>query len=288
VIRSMTAFARREHKGELGTLTCELKSVNHRYLDITTRLPDDLRGLESALRERAGSLLQRGKLECQLRYQPAEAATSPLSVNESLAQAIIDAAHRVESLMNNPARMTAIDLLRWPGVVSELKRDPGPLVAQAVRLFEAALDELIDARTREGARIEELIRTRCDAIQQIVAQVRKRLPQVLDAIREKLMARIAEFQVEPDANRLEQELVFLAQKLDVDEELDRLDGHLQETLDVLTRNEPVGRRLDFLMQEFNREVNTLGSKSADLATTQATVELKVLIEQMREQVQNVE
>ncbi len=288
MIRSMTAFARRERTSELGTLTCELKSVNQRYLDVTLRLPEELRGLENTLREKAGHALQRGRLECQFRYQPADAAANPLALNEALAQAVIVTARRVESFMTNPARMTATEVLRWPGVVQEPKQDVGPLMAQAVELFEAAVNDLIDSRAREGARIEELIRARCTSIREIVAQVRERRPQVLAAVRSKLKARIAELDVDADPNRLEQELAFIAQRLDVDEELDRLDGHLQEVNDVLTRNEPVGRRLDFLMQEFNREANTLSSKSADLATTQAAVELKVLIEQMREQVQNIE
>lgn len=287
-MRSMTAFARRESKGELGNLTCELRGVNHRYLDISMRLPDELRGVENALRERATGRLQRGKFECQLRVQSAEASANALFVNEAMAQAVVAAAKRVESFMSNPARMTAIDLLRWPGVVREPSRDLGPLAAQAVELFEGALNDLIESRTREGARIEALIRARCQTIGEIVARVRERRPQVVQAIRDKLTARIAELEIHPDANRLEQELALIAQRLDVDEELDRLDGHLHEVNDILARSEPVGRRLDFVMQEFNREANTLSSKSADLTTTQAAVELKVLIEQMREQVQNVE
>jgi uncharacterized protein (TIGR00255 family) len=288
MIYSMTAFARRELKGDLGVLTCELRGFNHRYLDIVLRLPEEIRGLDNALREQASRRLKRGRLECQLRYQPTEASAHVLTINDTLARSVIDAVHRVESQINNPARMTAIDVLRWPGVVAEPEQDIGPLTAQAAELFRAALDDLIESRAREGARIEDLMEARCEAIGKIVAQVRERRPDVLAAIRGKLMARISHFNIEPDINRLEQELAFIAQKLDVEEELDRLDGHLQDISAALARDEPVGRRLDFLMQEFNREANTLGSKSADLATTQATVELKVIIEQMREQVQNVE
>ncbi|MGH8501960.1 MAG: YicC/YloC family endoribonuclease [Gammaproteobacteria bacterium] len=288
MISSMTGFARGEWQGESGTLTCELRGVNHRYLDITLRLPDELRGLENALREQASRVLRRGRLECQLRFQRAATAADAVHVNEALAQAVVDAARRVESLMNNAARMTAIDVLRWPGVVSEPEYDLQPLRAGVIEVFNAALAELVESRAREGARIKELISTRCAAIRALVAQVRVRRPQVLSAIRAKLQARIAELDVNADPGRLEQELAFAAQKLDVDEELDRLDGHLQEVDDALARDEPVGRRLDFLMQEFNREANTLSSKSADLATTQAAVELKVLIEQMREHIQNVE
>jgi uncharacterized protein (TIGR00255 family) len=288
LIKSMTAFARRELKGDFGTLICELRSVNHRYLDVSLRLPEELRGLEGALREKTAAKLARGKLDCQLRFQPAADQAVTLSIDEALAQAVVNTVHRVESFISNPARMTAIDLLRWPGVVREPERDLAPIMSQALEVFEATLVELVDSRAREGARIEALIKTRCEAIRNNVDRVRSRRPQVRAAIRDRLKARLAELNVESDPYRLEQELALIAQKLDVDEELDRLDGHLQEVNDVLARRESVGRRLDFLMQEFNREANTLGSKSADLATTQASVELKVLIEQMREQVQNVE
>ncbi|MBA2490776.1 MAG: YicC family protein [Gammaproteobacteria bacterium] len=288
MIKSMTGFARGEWQGDSGALTCELRGVNHRYLDITLRLPDELRGLENALREQASRVLRRGRLECQLRFQRAATAADAVHLNEALAQVVIDAARRVESLMNNAARMTAIDVLRWPGVISEPQYYLQPLQARVIEVFTAALHDLVESRSREGARIKELISARCAAIRALVAQVRARRPEVLNAIRDKLNTRLAELDVNADPGRLEQELAFAAQKLDVDEELDRLDGHLQEVDDVLARDEPVGRRLDFLMQEFNREANTLSSKSADLATTQAAVELKVLIEQMREQIQNVE
>jgi uncharacterized protein (TIGR00255 family) len=288
LIRSMTAFARRESKGDLGALTWELRSVNHRYLDITLRLPEDLRGLESALRAKVAQQLQRGKLDGVLRYRAEYAAASTLAVNEALARGVIDAAQQIASLLTSSVPITAIDVLRWPGVVQEPEADLGALNAQALALFDAALEDLNKSRASEGARIEDLIRTRCLAMCDIVAQVRQRRPQFVTAVREKLLARVSELKVEPDQNRLEQELAIVAQRLDVEEELDRLEGHLKEIDQVLAREEAVGRRLDFLMQELNREANTLGSKSADLATTQAAVELKVLIEQMREQVQNVE
>jgi uncharacterized protein (TIGR00255 family) len=289
VIRSMTAFARREHRDDdVGTLTCELRSVNHRYLDLSFRLPEELRGSENALREKSTQRLQRGRLECQLRYQPGDTMTSSLSINEALAKALIEAARRIESDMSNPARMTAIDLLRWPGIVREPEQDLGPLTAKALALFETAIKDLIESREREGTRIAEFIKARCATITEIVARVRQRRPEVLSAIRDKLMARLAEVNVQAEPNRLEQELAYIAQRLDIEEELDRLDGHLQEVEATLARDEPAGRRLDFLMQEFNREANTISSKSADLTTTQAAVDLKVLIEQMREQVQNIE
>ena len=284
----MTAFGRKEVKGEFGALIWELRSVNHRYLEVTLRLPEEFRGLERQLREKANAVLGRGKLECYLSYRTAPAALDQITLNEGLAKALIEATHRLEGMMNNPARIRAIDLLHWPGVTCEPERDTLPIYSVALEAFEAALRELVESRQREGARLTDLIGERCNAICELVEKVRERQPQVLHALREKLLARIAEFGVEPDANRLEQELVLAAQKLDVDEELDRLDSHCQELADALKREEPVGRRLDFLMQEFNREANTLASKASDVETIQAAVDLKVLIEQMREQVQNVE
>ena len=190
--------------------------------------------------------------------------------------------------MNNPARINAIEILQWPGVTLETSIDTTPLLESALAAFDSALEELVRGREREGARLKKTIAQRCKAIIKTAAKLRRRRPEVLEVQRQKLMARIAELEFEPDPHRLEQELVFLAQKLDVEEEMDRLDSHCNEVIDVLERNEPVGRRLDFLMQELNREANTLGSKSADIQTTDAVVELKVLIEQIREQVQNIE
>lgn len=284
----MTAFAHHEVKTDFGQITWSLRSVNHRYLDVFMRLPEQFRAIENTLREKATSRLGRGKLDCLLNYKPLPTLTDRVIVNETLAQALFDASHKLEAIMNNPARISAIDIMQWPGVTLEPEPDTEPLLAATLNAFENALEELIEGREREGARLKPLIAQRRETILKIVGQVVKRRPQVLKAQREKFLSKISELNIETDPQRLEQELLITAQKLDVEEELDRLNGHCKELEDVLERNEPIGRRLDFLMQEFNREANTLASKAADLQTTQSAVELKVLIEQMREQIQNIE
>jgi uncharacterized protein (TIGR00255 family) len=288
MIRSMTAFARHESMDEQGTLVLELRSVNHRYLEIFMRLPEEFRGLEPQLRERVMNTLARGKIECILSYKPSAVYANQVIVNEELANAVVEATHKVEDIMKNPARIDAIEILQWPGVTREPERDIAPLFVSVLSVFDRALVELVQGREREGIRLKAIIEQRSDAVRELVLHVRKRRPQVITTLREKLQARIAELNLEPDNNRLEQELAYYAQKLDVEEELDRLDSHCKELTSILKRNDPVGRRLDFLMQEFHREANTLSSKSADLKTTRAAVELKVLIEQMREQIQNIE
>ena len=288
MIRSMTAFARQETGGDWGELVCELRSVNHRYLELSLRLPEELRALESGLRERAGQMLRRGKVEIGLRYRPRSGADGDLDLDLQLVGRLGTALQRVAQGLSDPAPVSPLELLRWPGVVREQQADMAPVQAAATELFDQALAELVETRTREGDRIRELLLARLAAMEPLVAGARERLPQVRDRIRDKLRDRLAELVEAPDTDRLEQELVYLAQKLDVDEELDRLGGHIAEVRRVLERDEPVGRRLDFLMQELNREANTLGSKSADSETTRVSVELKVLIEQMREQIQNVE
>jgi uncharacterized protein (TIGR00255 family) len=288
MIHSMTGFARRETESPQGALAWELKSVNHRYLEVSLRLPEAFRALENAARERIQARLGRGKVEVSLRHQPPAGDEAGLEVNEPLARRLIEVCGQVEHWVMNPARITALEILRWPGVVREPAPDLEALHGQAMGLLEEALEDLLATRGREGGRLREAIETRCRSVAELVAQVRERRPLVIEALREKWRARIADLGVELDPGRLEQELALQAQRLDVDEELDRLDGHLKEVALILERDEPVGRRLDFLMQEFNREANTLGSKSNDMETTRAAVELKVLIEQMREQVQNVE
>lgn len=288
MIRSMTAFARREAHTPFGQLTWELRSVNHRYLEISARLPEELRALEPRLREAANQRLGRGKLECNLRFRPDTEASTGIELNTDLLQRVVTACSEAGARLESAAPISPLDLLRWPGVVREPERDLGPLQAAAAELLEQALDELVESREREGAQIHALLTARCDAMEALVKAQRQRLPEVQARLREKLQTRLGELQAQADQDRLEQELVYLAQKLDVDEELDRLAGHIIEVRRVLEQAEPVGRRLDFLMQEFNREANTLGSKSADAETTKTAVELKVLIEQMREQVQNVE
>lgn len=289
MIRSMTAFARREREGDWGALTWELRSVNHRYLEVGLRLPDELRGLEAAVRERAGRRLGRGKLDCNLRFRPAPRHAADLQLDEQLLAQVLAASDRIRARLPQPSpQPSPLDVLRWPGVIQEEAHDPAPLAAAALELFDEVLAELVAAREREGGQILGLLGARLDAMEPLVAAARARIPETLGRIRDKLRTRVAELVASPDPDRLEQELVYLAQKMDVDEELDRLSGHIAEMRRVLTLAEPVGRRLDFLMQEFNREANTLGSKSADSETTRVSVELKVLIEQMREQIQNVE
>lgn len=288
MLKSMTAFGRRETASEWGQLTVELRAVNHRYLEITPRLVEDLRSLEPVVRERIAKRIKRGKVECAVRFKAAEAVGNRVEVNQQLAEAVIHASHALGQHMRVHSHPSPMDVLTWPGVVSQEQLDLGPVQKLATELLDGALDDFLANREREGAQIERMLRERCDAIAEIVAAQREHRPTVLTRLREKWQTRLDELNVEVDSNRLEQELVMAAQKLDVDEELDRLDAHVAEVRAVLERREPVGRRLDFLMQELNREANTLGSKSADVDTTNASVELKVLIEQMREQVQNLE
>lgn len=288
MIRSMTAFARQEAQGEWGALQLELRSVNHRYLEVNPRLPEELRLLEPKIRERIGKQLGRGKVDCTLRYQPPRGMPGELAVNLELVKKLAHATREVDGLIYNAAPVNSIEILRWPGVLESAGIDEGQLQGEALALLEKALQELNDNRRREGDELKKIILQRCDGADEVVAAVRQRLPEVLAGMRRRLQERLAELRQELDEARLEQEMVLLLQKLDVDEEMDRLATHLAEVRQVLERDEPVGRRLDFLMQELNREANTLGSKSADSETTRASVELKVLIEQMREQIQNIE
>ena len=288
MIKSMTAFARVQHSEKFGTLTWELRSVNHRYLEVTCRMPEDLRGLEGRVREIVNQRLKRGKVECNLRYKPELATDTGIVINEAIETSVIAACQVINNKLHQPSEINAIDVLNWPGVVNETERDQRPVFEATEQLLEQALDQLIANREREGEQMRVMIQQRCENMKAITDDVRVRLPEINQRYREKLMARLEELQAQPDMERLEHELVYLAQKMDVDEELDRIGAHLKELCDVLGRDEAIGRRLDFLMQELNREANTLGSKSADITTTQASVELKVLIEQMREQVQNIE
>lgn len=288
MIRSMTGFARREMRGEWGALAWELRSVNHRYLDVSLRLPEQFRALEGELRETITASLGRGKVDAGLRFEPGVASGQRLTVNQERARQLAAAAAQLQAILPAGLPPGTADLLRWPGVIQEEPPDLEPVQEHARRLLTEALDELTAARAREGERVARMLEARCTAVIGIVAAVRAQIPDIRDRLREKLLARLAELDVQPDNNRLEQELVFGAQRLDVAEELDRLDSHVAELHAALERDEPVGRRLDFLMQEFNREANTLGSKSQDAETTRAAVDLKVLIEQMREQIQNIE
>ncbi len=288
MIKSMTAFARVQQSDDFGTLTWELRTVNSRYLDINCRLPEDFRAQETRVRECINNRLQRGKVECGLRFVPEAQVESSIEINEQLVKSLIDACQKINNRLHQPSEINPTDLLSWPGVVTEPEQDYKHIYEASEALLIKALDQLVENREREGERLKDLIQKRCFSMQEIVKAVREQFPEIKKRYREKLTSRLEELQASVDRDRLEQELVYMAQKMDVDEELDRLEAHLKELCDVLDRDEAVGRRLDFLMQELNREANTLGSKSADISTTQASVELKVLIEQMREQIQNIE
>ena len=288
MIRSMTAFAREERRDSLGELVWEIRSVNHRFLETFVRLPDDFRVLETTVRERAANRLSRGKIECTLRFRPAASTVAAVQVNRPLAERLVAAARELSDLLPGTPDPTAFEVLRWPGVIETDAQDLTPAQAAATELLDQALESLSAARAREGERLSELILQRCQALRGWVAKARERMPVVVEAIRSRLQARLGEVAEQLDPVRLEQEMVLVAQRLDVDEEMDRLSTHLAEVERVLKRPEPAGRRLDFLMQELNREANTLSSKSADAELTAIAVEMKVLIEQMREQVQNIE
>ncbi len=288
MIHSMTAFARRAGETPWGVLTWELRTVNHRYLEISPRLPEDLRVLESQVRDRVSTALQRGKVECQLRFQSLAQQSSDFALNKELITRLTAAAAEVDQMSERPAPLSALDILRWPGVIQAPLPDHEQMAVAALQILDEALAELQATRAREGAKLKGLILQRCDAVAAQAAVAAQRLPEVRTRLREKLLTRLAEVKSELDPMRVEQEMVLLTQRLDVEEELDRLTAHLAEVKRVLGQAGPAGRRLDFLMQELHREANTLGSKSGDVETTRASMEMKVLIEQMREQVQNIE
>ena len=286
--KSMTAFARQERRTPWGVISAELRTVNHRFLDIGMRLPEELRGLEGRIRELLAARLRRGKVECNLKFQAVAGTDTAISLNLDLLKRLLEANNTIENMMANPARTPPLELLKWPGVLELGATDVDTLQQEALAVLEACLEELSQNRLREGAKMKELIEQRCAALLEQVAAVRKRLPEILENQRLRLRSRVEELKVEVDPARFEQELAYLAQKIDVEEELDRIEVHVEEVRRVLEQDEPLGRRLDFLMQELNREANTLGSKSVDAQTTRAAVEMKVLIEQMREQIQNIE
>lgn len=288
MIRSMTGFARRERQGPWGTLICELRTVNHRYLEISSRLPEDLRAVDPELRQLIGAALRRGKVDATITFKPTAGNIRELQVDIAIVQAVIERLRAIQIQIGDPEPIKAIDVLRWPGAVKEAEQDSSPILQEALELLREALTALNEMRAREGERIREMLLQRCAAMQSQVAIVKSRLPEVSQRLRARVLDRIAQLQVTPAMDRLEQELAILAQRMDVDEELDRLGSHLTEIASALDSNEPAGRRLDFLMQELNREANTLSSKSQDVETTRAAVDMKVIIEQMREQIQNIE
>ena len=286
MIRSMTAYASAETTGPAGTLSCELRTVNHRYLELSPRLPEDLRSFESQLRERIAAKLSRGKLDITVR-RASDARTESLQINNTLLARLSEL--NLDMVARFPGMQVQFtELLRFPGVMQQAEMDPEAQQAALFDVLDRALDALTATREREGEKLGEILRDKLDSIERVVADVRGWMPEIRAALRARLEGRLADLKQPVEPGRLEQELVLQITRTDVDEELDRLTTHISETRRVLGLKEPVGRRLDFLMQEFNREANTLGSKSVDARSTNAAVELKVLIEQMREQVQNIE
>lgn len=288
MIYSMTAYARKEVKGDWGSAVWEIRSVNQRYLETYFRLPEQFRALEPVLRERFRKRLARGKVECALRFEANPAAKGELTINETLAHQVIKAAEQVMHMTGELSRINPFQVMQWPGVMETPEQDMDSVNQDLLVAFDEALGEFIEARGREGDNMKALIEQRLAAISEQVTKVRARMPEILDWQRERLLSKFEEAKIELDASRVEQELILLAQKSDVAEELDRLDSHVKETTNILKKGGAVGRRLDFMMQEFNRESNTLASKSISTDITASGVELKVLIEQMREQIQNIE
>lgn len=288
MIHSMTAFARESAATAQGVLTVEIRSVNHRYLDCSFKLPDVLRALEPQLRERASAVLARGKFDCNIRLQAHPAQLGELEIDLERLAALVAATRTIEEQLDNTAPVSPLAVLQFPGIYSAPEASEEQLQAEALSLFNQALTNMQQTRQREGDKLAAAVRERLLQVEAAVVATREILPALMQHQRERITARIAELEVEIDRGRLEQELVYLAQKADVDEELDRLDAHVGEVSRTLKKGGPCGRRLDFLMQELNREANTLSSKSQSATTTQSAVELKVLIEQMREQIQNIE
>jgi uncharacterized protein (TIGR00255 family) len=287
MIRSMTGFARRERQFPWGLLAWELKTVNHRFLEMGCRLPEEFRVGEAEFRASVAGSVRRGKVECSLHFRPAVVAGA-IEVDTELLASLTQRAQQIAATAGAAARIDALELLRWPGVIRDATRDHAPMIAAAHALLADALAELARFRDSEGGRLRDALEQRCAGILEFTGRVSDRLPEVRARMRAKLLERIAQLVSDVDHERLEQELAILAQRLDVDEEIDRLRGHVTEVRKTFAGQEPAGRRLDFLMQELNREANTLSSKSQDIETTRAAVDMKVLIEQMREQVQNIE
>ena len=288
MIQSMTAFARESEPTDQGVVTIEVRTVNHRYLDCTFKMPDSMRACEHELRELAGKSLARGKLECLIRVQQQPNQVGDLQIDENQLASVLAMAADIAGRLEHVQPLNPLEVIQFPGVcqAQSVSEDLLPLAAKS--LLPRVLTSLVSNRKREGEKLAQLILDRIDKVEQEVALTRARLPELMQAQRERVVSKISELDLDVDQGRLEQELVFMAQKADVDEELDRLEAHISEVRGVIKKGGPCGRRLDFLMQELNREANTLSSKSTSSGTTQSAVELKVLIEQMREQIQNIE
>ena len=288
MIRSMTGFARRERQGAWGTLSCELRTVNHRYLELALRLPDELKSAENEVRQLITSVLRRGKVDANL-YLKVTAGNAPgIEFNDEVVRQLLQQVAELHHRMATAAPVSPLEVMRWPGVIREADKDLSPALAATLDLVRESLKDLNDTRAREGARMREVILQRCSALQTQVGNVKARLPELATRLRARIIEKVAQLGQTIDPTRLEQEIILYTHKMDVDEELDRLESHLAEIVAALDSSEPAGRRLDFLMQELNREANTLSSKSQDVETTRAAVDMKVIIEQIREQVQNLE
>ncbi|MGH8461345.1 MAG: YicC/YloC family endoribonuclease [Stenotrophobium sp.] len=288
MIRSMTGYARVEAQATWGRISWELRSVNHRYLDLQLKLPEEFRSVENEWRTQAGAHISRGKVEAGLRYAREGGGSDLIEVDIQRLAQLRQSLDRLAHELGPTTAPEPMRILGFPGVLKQQQADFAPLIAEAKKLFERALKDFTDTRTREGERLELFLRERCDALEGLIKTVRGRYPKVREQWLDKLRARCAELGVEVDPQRLAQEVALAAQRLDVEEEMSRLASHVQEVRQTLERGESVGRRLDFLMQELNREANTLSSKSQDAEMTRCGVEMKVLIEQIREQVQNIE
>ncbi len=288
MIRSMTAFARESVATNQGLLTIELRSVNHRYLDCTFKLPDALRPLEPKLRERANKTLARGKVDCLVRLQANPEQAAELNINLEQLDALLEASATIAEKLPHSQLLSPLDILQFPGICRSGAISDEEILSAGETVFASAVESLSENRQREGEKLATMVSERIDQVEREVVATRVLIPELMLRQRQRILGRIADLEIEVDDNRLEQELVHLAQKADVDEELDRLDAHITEVRRTLDKGGPCGRRLDFLMQELNREANTLSSKSISSSTTQNAVGLKVLIEQMREQIQNIE
>lgn len=285
---SMTAFARKQADFAWGTLVWEIRSVNHRYLEPAFRLPEQFRAIETSLRDILRNTLSRGKIEAQLKYMPDLGVTSQISINEPLLAQLGKALEKVGTHSAAAANASPIEILKWPGIIQEQEQESKVIEQESLSLFRATLGLLTEHRQREGAEMKAAVEARLQSITAIINTIRDALPEILEAQKNKLRDQVSELEVDVEPGRLEQELVLIMQKADIAEEIDRLDAHVKEITHVISSHNPVGRRLDFLMQELNREANTICSKAVVTETTRNAVELKVLIEQMREQVQNIE
>ena len=283
----MTAFSRIEIKGDWGNAVWEIRSVNQRFLETYFRLPEQFRGIEPVLRERFRKQLNRGKVECNLRFNANPANKSELALNEKLALQLIQHANWVNEQTLN-SQVNPLEVMRWPGVMEAPESDMSAIQAELLAAFDQALKDFIAARASEGENLKAMIEQRLDAIANEADKVAAHMPDVIAWQRNRIIEKFTDAKIDLDSGRVEQELVLLAQKMDVAEELDRLNSHVTETKKILNKGGAQGRRLDFMMQEFNREANTLGSKSINTDITASAVELKVLIEQMREQIANIE